>query len=57
MEDAGEGGAAATAEVDEPHDVIVAIRPDDASDPADASAQTKAVVISGETRRIIGYQG
>ena len=43
---------------DEPEDQIVAIRPTaEATDPFDATARPKTVVVSGKEKRIVGRQG
>ena len=39
------------------HDRIVAVRPDDVTDPFDQRARPRTVIISGRERRVIGEQG
>ena len=39
------------------HDRIVAVRPDDVTDPFDQRARPRTVLISGRERRVIGEQG
>lgn len=47
----------ATADDDTADDVIVAVRPKKSHGPFDAGYRTKAVIISGRSKRVIGRQG
>jgi hypothetical protein len=42
---------------DEPEDEIVAVVPKTSSHPLDRGARAKAVIISGENKKVIGQQG
>ncbi|HJU56090.1 MAG TPA: hypothetical protein VJ715_16015 [Pyrinomonadaceae bacterium] len=44
-------------DADDDEDIIVAVRPKVSRDPFDVGPRTKAVVISGRSKRVIGRQG
>lgn len=51
------GENARSENTDEPGDVIVTVRPKEATDLRDDSSQLKAAVISAEEKKVIGQQG
>lgn len=44
-------------DADDDEDIIVAVRPKVSRDPFDVGSRTKAVVISGRSKKVIGRQG